>query len=359
LIILALFVDKDPRRDETVDPWMDPELEEWCRDGGLPRFRADQIRAWLYVHRAADWDAMTNLPAALRAGLREAFDLQAAAVESVTGEPDGTRKLLVVLRDGERIEAVHIPAPGRRTACVSTQAGCGYACTFCASGQAGLRRNLEAGEIVGQVLCAAAVNGCAPTHVVFMGIGEPLDNYEAVLRAVRILNDGQGLNIGARRMTISTCGLIPGIRRLAAEGLQVELSVSLHAPTDELRTQLMPVNRLHPLTDLLRACRAYSESTNRIVTFEYTLIRGVNDAAAQARELVRVLAPLPCRVNLIPLSPVAEYAAAPSPASAARLFVRTLQQAGINATLRASRGAALKAACGQLRYRPRSRSEAR
>ena len=325
------------------------ELAAALRELGMPAFRAQQIWRWLYVQRITAWAQMKNLPAELRVRLAEQFVLQAAVTREVAGAPGATQKLLVGLGDGECVEAVLIPAAARRTVCVSSQVGCKFACAFCASGQAGFRRNLSAGEIVGQVLLAGAVCGDRPTHVVFMGVGEPLDNYDEVLRAVRIINHPDGLSLGARRITLSTCGVLSGIQRLAGEGLQVELSVSLHAPDDALRTRLMPVNRRYPLKEILAACRAYAARTKRIVTFEYTLISQVNDAPGQAEALARLLAPLACRVNLIPLSPVEGFAGAPPPPETAKLFIRTLERAGINATLRASQGLQLHAACGQLR----------
>jgi len=325
------------------------EIAEWCRTARHPSYRADQLWKWLYVQRAADWPEMTNLPGPLRRQLDQTFSMQSGVPLRVRGRSGQTRKILVGLADGETVEEVLIPAPRRRTVCVSSQVGCRFRCAFCASGQAGFRRNLAAGEIVGQILLAARVTERPLTHVVFMGIGEPLDNYDAVLRAVRIANDRDGLGIGARRITISTCGLVPGIERLAAEGLQVELSVSLHAARNELRSRLMPVNRRYPLEGLLAACRAYAEKTRRIVTFEYTLIRGVNDSAAHARPLAERLSDLPCRVNLIPLSPVAEYEGRPAAPGAATRFIEILLRAGIHATLRASKGTPLRAACGQLR----------
>lgn len=330
------------------------ELEAFCAGLGLPAFRARQIWRWLYVNRVCDWRDMANLPSALRTQLSGALDLRAVAAVETHGLPGDTRKIVVGLRDGERVEEVLIPAPRRRTVCVSSQAGCKFRCAFCASGQAGFQRDLRAGEIVGQVLLAAAAWDERPTHVVFMGIGEPLDNYDNVLKSVRILNDPDGLAIGARRITISSCGLVPSIRKLAGEGLQVELSISLHAPTDELRSSLMPVNSRYPLREVRDACAAYAAATKRIITFEYTLIRDVNDAPSCARELSRLLGPVPSRVNLIPLSPVDEYEGSPSPAPVSRRFADILEQAGINVTLRASKGAALKAACGQLRYRRRT-----
>ena len=312
-------------------------------------FRAKQVWQWLYEKRVQEWEQMTNLSLPLRKTLKSHFVLRATEPLKVAGEERGTRKILLALRDGECVEEVLIPAADRRTVCVSSQVGCKFNCAFCASGQSGFKRNLSAGEIVGQVMQAAVVYGDRPTHVVYMGIGEPLDNYDEVLKSIRIINDQNGLCIGARRITISTSGVIPGIRRLAGEGIQFELSISLHASSDELRSRLMPVNKKYPLRELIETCGKYAEQTGRIVTFEYTLIRGVNDSAEQARQLVSMLRPLACRVNLIPLSPVDEFEGKPSLPDAAKLFVRTLAQAGINATLRDSKGSSLKAACGQLR----------
>ena len=326
------------------------EIAALCAECGHPAYRAAQLWQWLYAQGVRDWAGFGNLPRSLIADLSRRFSLHPAVLAETRGAPGAFRKLLVELPDGERIEEVLIPAPGRRTVCVSSQAGCRFRCAFCASGQAGFRRNLAAGEMVGQVLVAGEVFGERPTHVVFMGIGEPLDNYDNVLRAVRIINDGEGLAIGARRITLSTCGLVPGIQQLAREGLQIELSVSLHAASDELRSRLMPINRRYPLARLLATCRDYSAKTGRIITFEYALIGGVNDAPGQARDLARLLAGRSGRVNLIPLSAVEEFPARPSPAGTADMFVRTLTRAGINATIRASRGGSLKAACGQLRF---------
>lgn len=327
------------------------ELKQVCLGLHQPAFRAEQLWNWLYVRRAAAWDEMKNIPAALRQALAETYSLEPAAAIQSAGEQgaQAARKLLLALPDGECVEAVVIPAKGRLTVCVSSQVGCRFKCAFCASGQAGFRRDLLAGEMVGEVLAAARALGAAPTHVVWMGIGEPLDNYDAVLKAVRIVNDPSGLSVGARRITLSTCGIIPGIRRLAEEGLQVELSISLHAPDDALRSRLMPVNRIYPLADLIPACRDYAEKTGRLITFEYTLIKGVNDSSEQAKALVRLLRPVHARVNLIPLSEVSEYDGRPAPLSAAVLFIAVLERAGINATLRASKGGGVNAACGQLR----------
>ena len=329
------------------------ELREFCAGAGVPAYRAGQIWNWLYTQRVSGWEEMKNLPASLRQTLSERFDIVPLTLVKRDGTPPGTRKLLVGLRDGEAVEEVLIPARERRTVCVSSQVGCRFACAFCASGKAGWLRNLDAGEIVGQFLLAWREYGDRPTNLVFMGMGEPFDNYDAVLKTVRILNDGDGINLGARHMTISTSGVIPGIERLSEEGLQVELSVSLHAPDDGLRSRLMPVNRRYPLSELLAACAQYARTTGRIITFEYTLIKGVNDSRRQAADLAQLLKAMPARVNLIPLSPVDGFEGeAPAPETGP-MFIEVLSKAGVNATLRVSKGTGIDAACGQLRLRSR------
>lgn len=327
------------------------ELAAFCKEQGQPAFRAKQIWNWLYVKRVSSFDEMKNLPSALRGLLTGHFvfhDLE--KIETKGGKGD-TQKLLFRLADRELIETVIIPAPRqqRNTVCVSCQIGCLFGCAFCASGQKGMIRSLTAGEIIGEVLEVARELGERPNNVVFMGIGEPFDNYDEVMRAVRILNHPDGFNIGARKMTISTCGVVPGILRLAEEGLQVELSVSLHAPDDDTRDRLMPVNARWPISELMAACKKYTAQTNRIITFEYTLVRDFNDRPEHAERLVRLLRRFPCRVNLIPLSPVKEFEGERSEKESMRYFFQTLERAGINVTLRDSKGSALKAACGQLR----------
>jgi 23S rRNA (adenine2503-C2)-methyltransferase len=325
------------------------ELKSAIRDLGLPGFRADQVWRWVQVQLAAEWSAMTNLGPALQAQLAGAFELSPTRLEQTNEDASGTIKLLLELGDGEAIETVLIPSEERRTVCVSSQAGCRFSCAFCASGKGGFRRNLDAGEIVDQVRQAARYWKARVSNVVFMGIGEPFDNYDEVLKAIRILNDPDGLGIGARRLTISTAGLIPGIERLSEEGIQVELSVSLHSPDNDLRSRLMPVNRKYPLPDLIAACEAYTRKTKRIITFEYTVIRDVNDSRDQAYSLAHLLKPFPCRVNLIPLSPVPEYPHTGPLPETLDLFLETLNRQGINATCRFSRGKGVNAACGQLR----------
>ena len=323
-------------------------------EAGAPRFRARQVLEWLYGRHAARWGEMTNVPAALRAALAERFlDLDGAlAPEEIAGEPgSGTRKILSRLADGELVETVLIPAKDRVTVCVSSQVGCGCRCAFCASGLNGCVRSLSSGEIVAQAVRAAREIGRRPDNVVFMGIGEPFLNYDAALAAAHRMNAPapEGLGIGARRITFSTCGVVPGIERFSREGAQFELSVSLHAPNNELRDRLMPVNRKWPLEVLLPACRAHAETTGRIVTFEYTLVAGFNDRREQARELLRLLDGIPCRVNLIPLNPVEEFWGRTPPEDVCEAFRETLERGGLNATLRRSRGRGVRASCGQLR----------
>jgi 23S rRNA (adenine2503-C2)-methyltransferase len=325
------------------------ELRNVCTGAGFPAFRAKQLWQWLQCQHALSWDEMSNLPRSFRETLDAEWTPAPVRPLREAGDPGGTRKWLLGLDDGESVETVLIPARDRKTVCVSTQVGCKMGCAFCASGKGGWVRNLSAGEIVAQVHHAAAVAGGRPNNVVFMGMGEPFDNYDEVLRAVRLLNHPDGLNIGARKITLSTSGLVPGIRRLAGEGLQVELSVSLHAPDPVLRRKLMPVEAKWPMDELLAACREYTAATKRLVTFEYTLIRGVNDSAAAAETLAARLRDFPCRVNAIPLSPVAEFDGEAPSRESCLAFLDVLARRGIEGTLRDSRGKGVSAACGQLR----------
>jgi 23S rRNA (adenine2503-C2)-methyltransferase len=327
------------------------EMRGLCADLGAAPYRAKQLWRWLYHGYVTEWAEMKNVPAELRTQLSGRTALDSVVAEQTEGDAGATRKVLLRLLDGERIEEVLIPARERNTVCVSSQVGCRFNCSFCASGKAGFRRNLAAGEMVAEVVMAARLYGARPSHVVFMGIGEPLDNYDEVLKAIRIINDPDGLCIGARRITISTCGVIPGLQRLADEDLQVELSVSLHVADDALRTELMPVNKKYPLSDLMAACAAYVQKTKRIITFEYTLVKGVNDSPAHAEALAKLIRPMQCRVNLIPLSPVSEFPGEAPPEGTAEMFVEKLGQVRINSTVRVSKGSGLNAACGQLRLR--------
>ncbi len=331
--------------------YLPDELKALCQEAGQPAFRAKQLWQWLQVQGASDWADMGNLPRALKEALDATTTPAPLRAVKESGEASGTRKWLFALEDGETLETVLIPARDRNTVCVSSQVGCKMGCVFCASGKGGFVRGLSAGEIVAQVQLVAGALGKRPDNVVFMGMGEPFDNYDEVLRAVRILNHPEGLNIGARRMTLSTSGVIPGIQRLAGEGIQVELSVSLHAPNPEVRRRLMPIENRYPMEELLEVCSAYTAQTKRHITFEYTLIKGVNDSLQDAEELATRLRPFPCRINLIPLSPVDEFEGDAPSRSAMESFLRTVERRGVEGTLRDSKGKNVDAACGQLRRR--------
>jgi len=344
------------------------QLYEMLTSWGEPSYRARQLWEWIYSLLATDFEAMTNLPKALREKLQATACIHTMKpVEELVSRDGLTRKFLFSLADGETVESVLMFYQGngrrRRTACLSTQVGCPIGCPFCATGQGGFVRNLSAGEIIEQALYLArrAVElegipprgSCPPplTNVVMMGMGEPFLNYEATWQAIEVLNDKRGFNLGARRFTISTVGIVPGIRRLARERLQVGLAISLHAPSDELRNQLVPINRRYPLSQLLAACREYVRETHRRITFEYALIQGLNDSVEQARKLARLLRGLLCHVNLIPLNPVEGSPYRPSGKEAVRAFQAELTRLGVPNTLRLGRGSDIQAGCGQLRRR--------
>jgi 23S rRNA (adenine2503-C2)-methyltransferase len=295
---------------------------------------------------------MSNLPQDLRALLQENFSLSNLKLIKTVESRDGTRKFLFGLNDKNIIEAVSIPTEKRLTGCISTQVGCKFACRFCASGMFGFKRNLTCAEMVEETLYLNKVHPDRKlTHLVFMGTGEPLDNYDNVIKAIRIINSKSALNIGARRITVSTCGIIPGIRRLADEGLQIELSVSLHAADDETRSPLLPINKKYPLKDLILACRQYIRRTSRQITFEYILIQGVNSSLPDTQKLSKILSNLNCKVNLIPCNVIKELKVEPPNKLDILLFRDYLSKHGINVTLRKPRGQDIEAACGQLRLR--------
>ncbi len=321
---------------------------EWAAamaDLGQPAYRARQVFHALHARGVRAWEAVSTLPAALRRELAARYALPASTVAHEAHSADGTVKYLLALRDGRTIEAVHIPDGDRVTVCVSSQAGCALACAFCATGRLGLQRNLSAGEIVEQVYLARGADP-AP-NVVFMGMGEPLANYAAVVRAIRLLLAPDGLGLSPRRITVSTSGLPDRMRRLAAEGLGVRLAVSLHAPDDALRTALMPVNARYPLAQVLAAARAYAERSGRRVSFEYVMLAGVNDSDAQARRLAALLPRRLAHVNLIPYNPTDAAFEGSTPSRIAR-FAAILREQGVPCTVRRSRGRDVQAACGQL-----------
>ena len=329
------------------------ELREILSGWGQRPYHARQILSWIYKRGIADFAAMSDIPEDLRNKLKAAFYIRALKPVEKLSSRDGTEKFLFALNDGNLIEAVVIPAEGRVTACLSTQAGCKYACSFCASGLKGFKRNLTPGEILEELLYLRnSYKQAKITHIVFMGTGEPLDNYDNVLKAIRVINSKEGFDIGARRITISTCGIIPGIKKLAEEKLQVELSISLHAADDKLRSRLMPVNKIYPLKELINACRDYIEKTNRQVTFEYVLIKGLNSDLPNAENLVKLLRGMRLvKVNLIPSNLIKECRVE-SPNKLEVLFFKNyLGKHGLNVTLRRSRGEDINAACGQLRLK--------
>jgi len=328
--------------------------EEWktiLAERGLRAFRADQILQSLYRDYIDDWDQATTLPKDFRERLKEEFPITKAETLDVSRSADGTQKLLIGFEDGNAVETVLIPATGRFTQCISTQVGCGMGCAFCASGARGVVRSLAADEIVAQYMAGRRLGEI--TNIVVMGMGEPFANYDETMRALRLVNAGRGPNLGARHITLSTCGVVPGFARLAAEGIQFELSVSLHAPNDALRDELMPVNRTWPIDALLKACADYTRATKRVITFEYTVIKGVNDSRECAEELARQVKRVPmAKVNLIPLSPVSHRPDFRTPDEATLLmFLDVLMKNRVQTMLRRSRGKDADAACGQLRLR--------
>lgn len=318
---------------------------------GAPAYRAKQLFAWMHRRLATAFDTMTELPAALRATLATHCRLSVLETRRRVAAADGTVKYLFSLADGRAIETVRIHENERVTVCVSTMVGCPFGCGFCATGQAGFERNLTAAEIVDQVYRVQAdlSAGQAVTNVVYMGMGEPLANYDAVVRSVRLLNHPQGLNLGQRRITLSTVGIIPGIERLADEGLQVGLAISLHAPTQAARARMVPIAKKYPLSALIAAARQFVHRTGRKVTFEYTVVPGQNDSPADAAALAALVRGLQSLVNIIPLNPTPGYKTTGDLLAAAERFTTALRAHGVEAALRKSRGAEVGGACGQLK----------
>jgi 23S rRNA (adenine2503-C2)-methyltransferase len=333
-----------------------PALEEWLVENGEPKFRASQIFDWLYVKRVNEFTAMTNLSKGLREKLELQFSITTLKTLIQQTAKDGTIKFLFELGDGYSIETVLMRHEYGNSVCVTTQVGCRIGCTFCASTLGGLKRNLTAGEIVAQVVqVQKALDELEErvSHVVIMGIGEPFDNFDEMLSFLKVINDDKGLNIGARHITVSTSGIIPKIYDFADEKLQINFALSLHAPNNEIRSRLMPINKAYKLTDLMDAIRYYIEKTGRRVTFEYGLFGGVNDQAKHAEELAQLIKGIKCHVNLIPVNYVPERDYVRTPRKQIFDFERTLKKHGVNVTIRREHGSDIDAACGQLRAKER------
>jgi 23S rRNA (adenine2503-C2)-methyltransferase len=334
------------------------ELEQALVDLGAPRYRGRQVFRWLYRGGATDFAAMTNLGRDVREKLAATFTIEFPAMASQQTSSDGTAKFLLALADARHIEAVFIPDTPSQTFCISTQVGCAIGCTFCLTGKMGLTRHLTAGEIAGQVRLLAHATGlaAAPFNIVLMGMGEPLHNYDATMKALGILADAEGLAMPPRRMTLSTVGILPALERLATAPLMPNLAISLHATTDELRSQLVPINRRYPLTDLLDACRRFPLARRRRITFEYVLLDRVNDTPEDARRLVRLLHGIKAKVNLMPLNEAAGIPFKRPSDERVNAFARLLAERGVRVMVRKSRGRDIRAACGQLIIESEQRS---
>lgn len=335
------------------------ELVAWCaeRGGG---YRADQIRKWIFGKRVNDFDSLHDVPAALRAELKEQFDFFGSEILRHQKSVDGTEKLLLSMRDGETVECVLMREEDRRTVCISTQVGCAMGCIFCASGLEGVKRNLSTGEILDQIL---RLDRLLPleeriTNVVVMGMGEPLANLKALLPALRTLNDKGGMGLGARRITVSTVGLPEKIRELARTDIPFHLAVSLHAPNDELRTRIVPVNKNIGINDILKAADDYFDVTGRRITYEYVLLAGVNDQEEHAKQLAKLLRHRNAHINLIPMNSVSTIALEAPGNPSTKQFVEVLREGGVNVTVRKRKGADIDAACGQLRLSSKEASVA-
>jgi 23S rRNA (adenine2503-C2)-methyltransferase len=327
-----------------------PELEAALEAKGFERFHARQLFRWIYRHGTTDLERMTDLSRSLRALLHQEFILSTPRVVSDERSVDGTRKFLLELADHRRIEAVFIPDTPSMTFCISTQVGCAMACDFCLTGKMGLVRNLTAGEIAGQVRVIAAATELLdhPFNIVLMGMGEPLHNYEQTMKALRMLNSEHGLAVSPRRVTLSTVGIVPGLERLAREPLMPNLAISLHATTDEQRSRLVPPNRKYSLQDIIDVCRRFPLKKRSRITFEYVMLDGVNDTPEDARRLVKLLAGIKAKVNLIPLNPAPGIPYDRPSDERVDRFAQILADRYLTVSVRKSRGRDIRAACGQL-----------
>ena len=326
-----------------------PELTALLKELGQPAFRGKQVYTWLHKG-ARSYDEMTNLPKALRDALAENYPIYTPkVVRKQESKKDGTIKYLWQLADGNCVETVLMRYHYGNTVCISTEVGCAMGCAFCASTIGGLVRRLEPNEMLDEVLFTQIDSGLPISHIVLMGIGEPLDNFDNVLRFLELVNSADGMNISMRHISLSTCGLIPKIDALAKKKLQISLAISLHGPNNEIRGKIMPVNKAYPIEDLIAACRRYYEATSRRIHFEYAMIDGVNDRPCDAKELLRLLKGLPAHINMIPLNHVEESPLKPSSKAAVAAFQKILEDGGITATVRRTLGGDIDASCGQLR----------
>ena len=328
------------------------ELKEELKKGGFPAYRAGQLYRWLHVQLAEDPEEMTNLPAKLKQYLSENYTItRLQVVDRQISRLDGTQKFLFQLPDGETIESVFMKYKFGNSVCVSSQVGCRMGCRFCASTLDGLRRNLLPGEILEEIYTIHRLTGEKISHVVVMGTGEPLDNYENLLKFLRMLTDENGQNLSMRNVTVSTCGMVPRIYDLAREKLSITLALSLHATTDERRREIMPIANTYTISECMAACRYYFEETGRRVTFEYSLIKGVNDSLRDAKELAALAGSISAHINLIPVNPVRERDYEQPDLSAVQAFRAKLEKHGINVSIRRVLGRDIDGACGQLRHR--------
>ena len=326
-----------------------PELAGIFKELGQPQFRAKQVYTWLHKG-VRSYDEMTNLPKALRETLEERYPIcPPEVVRRQESQRDGTIKYLWRLSDGNCVETVLMRYHYGNTVCISTEVGCRMGCAFCASTLGGLVRRLEPQEMLDQVLFTQVDSGLPISHIVLMGIGEPLDNFDNVMRFLELVNSPEGMNISMRHISLSTCGLVRKIDELAQKKLQLTLSISLHAPNNEIRNRIMPVNKAYPIEQLLDACRRYYQATSRRISFEYAMIRGVNDSPENARELLERMKGLPAHFNLIPLNHVEESPLQPSTRASVAAFQKILEDGGIPTTVRRTLGGDIDASCGQLR----------
>lgn len=327
------------------------EMTESFKENSIQSFRAKQVYEWLHKHQVLDYDEMTNLPKTLRDDLKEKMPIICCSYVGKQVASDGTVKMLYSLPDGDYVECVVMKYKYGYTICVSSQVGCRMGCAFCASTLGGFKRCLTAGEILSQVYIAQRETGQRISHIVLMGMGEPLDNFDNVMRFITLVTDEKGINLSMRNISLSTCGLVPKIRELLAKHLQLTLSISLHAPNNEIRNTIMPVNKRYHIEELLDVCREYTKETSRRISFEYSMISGLNDSDECARELAQRLKGMLCHVNLIPINEVEESPFKPSSPERVKRFAQILEKNGITATVRRKLGSDIDASCGQLRLK--------